>query len=266
VRKVKVIVAGLGSFVILLGLISIFVIKYPLSEEEVLSEKEESETKTLPEDGQENVYDFEYQDKELRAAWFVVENPRQLSLIANFGEELDSEDILEKYSCKRLVSAGFYNEAGMPIGLFVTNEVMISQASENSTFNGFFSVTNEGKVNINMVQSNKLVKIGLQSGPILAQNGVYKKLDIKNDKPARRIVVSLNEQGKIIFFTVFDEDSVFQGPYLNDLPQVLEAIDGQLDIKIVDALNLDGGSASVFCTENISLQELTNVGGFICVE
>ena len=128
-----------------------------------------------------------------------------------------------------------------------------------------------------LLEKEKLVEITknhLRNSYTIILNGcntactslIYKNLDIKNDKPARRVLVSLNEQGEIVFFTVFDRDLVFQGPFLSELPKLLQLISSKLGIEIIDALNLDGGTASVFYSGDISLQELTNVGGFFCIK
>ncbi|GAI80571.1 unnamed protein product, partial [marine sediment metagenome] len=46
------------------------------------------------------------------------------------------KEIIEKYACRNLVNAGFYDENDSPIGLFVADGEIISKMSKNSTFNG----------------------------------------------------------------------------------------------------------------------------------
>ncbi|KKW11013.1 MAG: hypothetical protein UY49_C0010G0009, partial [Microgenomates group bacterium GW2011_GWC1_49_7] len=68
-----------------------------------------------------------------------------------------------------------------------------------------------------------------------------------------------------LFLTVYKEDSVFEGPLLADLPKVIQKINTEENLGIVDALNLDGGSASAFDNGETSLSELTPVGSLFCV-
>ena len=91
------------------------------------------------------------------------------------------------------------------------------------------------------------------------------KLSILDDKPGRRVVVAQAEN-KIYFIAFYNNNSVYLGPNLSDLPQLLKMFAQKRKTTILNALNLDGGAASAFHTDNFSLPELTPVGSFFCIK
>jgi len=200
-----------------------------------------------------NYIDLKFNDKELRAVWFKVNDPKDLLLLSNFEEQLTLEQIIEEWDCKNISNGGFYDEDNSPIGLFISEEEVLSNATRNILFNGYFSVTKSGDVSIGTTYPDSL-RIGLQTGPILIKNKIVQKLNLQNDKAARRTIAAL------------DKESVFQGPLLADLPEIIEKTQDEIGIEFTDAINLDGGSASAFYTGGKKLSELTFVGSFFCVK
>ncbi|MGB6882170.1 MAG: phosphodiester glycosidase family protein, partial [Microgenomates group bacterium] len=198
--------------------------------------------------------------------WLKVKDPKDLFLFPNFEEKLQLNEIIEKGDCRFLTSAGFYREDHSPIGLFISEEELLGKSVNNTTFNGYFTVTKGGKVDIAPVYSNEPLRIGLQAGPILIKEGIVQKLKIKDDESARRVIVALTEEGEIVFVAIYEKDSVFQGPYLAALPQTISDLQSEIGVEFTDALNLDGGTASVFYADNIKLSELTPFGSYFCIK
>jgi uncharacterized protein YigE (DUF2233 family) len=211
-----------------------------------------------------NKQSAEIDGKEYEFAWIQITNPENIFLYPNFEERYTLEEGVEKYDCRNLTSGGFYTETNSPIGLFISEEGMLSDKTVNNLFNGYFVLTKKNEATISRDYSGEPVRIGLQAGPILIQSGVVQKLALASDKMARRIVVALTEEGEIYFITIFDKESVFMGPLLADLPELISNIQDKIDMEFISALNLDGGSASAFYTQNIQLSELTPVGSFFC--
>jgi len=108
-------------------------------------------------------------------------------------------------------------------------------------------------------------RIQLQSGPLLISAGRPERLRMKQDEATRRVFVAIDEEQRVIFGVVYHTEEVFKGPILSDLPEIINLFSQKTGIKLVSAMNLDGGSASVFADENIFLGELSNVGSFFCV-
>lgn len=173
--------------------------------------------------------------------------------------------MMEK-QCKSLISAGFYTNENKPIGLFVYEGRKIKNLIANNLFNGIFSINinNEAKITNEIKYEN--LRVGLQSGPIIMKDGESIALNVKNDKKSRRIVVAISDLKEIIFFVFYNKESVFTGPYLKDLPYALKLSEEKIGIKISDAINLDGGTASSFYTEYLNLSELTPIGSYFCLD
>lgn len=203
--------------------------------------------------------------KQLETIWFKVENLDNLFLFPNFDEKLELEEIINKYGCLSLINAGFYDENNSPIGLFLTEEKLLSKFATNATFNGYFSLTKSGKISIGFYYPDEPLRIGLQSGPMLIHDGVVRKLKLKNDEPARRMVAVLTEEEKLYFIAFYKKESVFQGPYLADLAEMVSELENEIG-PIKEAINLDGGTASAFYSNGIKLSELTPIGSFFCLK
>ena len=197
-------------------------------------------------------------------AWFQISNPSSIYLYPNFDEKYSLDEGINKYDCKNLMSGGFYTETHSPIGLFITEAEILGNPASSSLFNGYFTLTKSGKANISKNYTGELVRIGLQSGPVLIQNNMIQQLSLANDKTARRNIVALTKEGEILFITLYDKESVFIGPLLADLPDLLSEIQNEIGIEFTSALNLDGGSASAFYTQSLQLSELTPIGSFFC--
>ncbi len=91
-------------------------------------------------------------------------------------------------------------------------------------------------------------------------------LVIQHDEPARRTIAAKTRDNTYVFLTVYDENSVFGGPLLSDLPSAVEEISNREEFRIADAINLDGGSASAFYNGDANLSELTSVGSIFCIK
>lgn len=211
-----------------------------------------------------NKQTIEVNGKEYAYAWVQISNSESLFLFPNFKEKYTLDEGVDNYDCKNLTSGGFYTETNSPIGLFISEEVKFNNKISSNLFNGYFILTKENKPIISRDYSGVSVRIGLQTGPLLIQNGVIQKLALTGDKMARRIVVALTKEDEIYFITLYDKDSVFIGPLLADLPVLVSKIQDEIKVEFISALNLDGGAASAFYTQSIQLSELTPIGSFFC--
>ena len=197
-----------------------------------------------------------------------VDDALDIKLLPNFSEQKTSEEIIKEGKCKNLVNAGFYSENFTPIGFFVSEREIISQKQINATFNGFFIVSEAEIPEIVRDVLEEEVRIGLQSGPVLIMDSTPLKLNLKaqEQEKDRRVIVSLNDKGEIFFIVVFMQNSVFSGPTLGSLPEVLQEIQDSLEEVFVSAINLDGGAASTFWAEGLTLKELSPMGSYFCID
>jgi hypothetical protein len=109
------------------------------------------------------------------------------------------------------------------------------------------------------------LRLAVQTGPVLIENAQTQSLNINNDSPNRRMVAIVSGENKIAFLSVYDENSAYLGPNLADLPKVLGDFESQTGITIADAINLDGGTASALISSDYSVNELSPIGSFFCI-
>ncbi len=197
-------------------------------------------------------------------AFFEAADVRRISFIPNFSDKKTTAALVDERNCSLAANGGFYDESGRPLGLFITNNTTLRNQVTNSLINGFFWATSAGNVGISSSLPDGPFVFALQSGPLLMQNATPLPLRITNDEHARRMIAAKTSRG-LAFIAVYTADSVFGGPRLANVPEILGAIASKEPLDIADAINLDGGSASAFYNGEISLSELTPVGSFFCV-
>lgn len=212
-----------------------------------------------------NIVEFEYADVNLVASWFTVSDAEKVALYSNLEDEKTAKTLLSDRDCKNLVSAGFYTKEKRPIGFFVSQGETIGLTTNNELFNGFLSKNRNSKVRLSREVPEEELDWGLQSGPILIKNGQPITLKIKNDEQERRVVAGITKAGEVAFFVLYGKESLIQGPYLADLPKILTDLEEKTGVKLQDAVNLDGGTASAFYSDYLSLSELTFIGSYFCI-
>jgi hypothetical protein len=213
-----------------------------------------------------NQVDLVYNNQNLTIAWAATDQTENLDLIPNFDAKLPSAEVKEKFSCKFLTSAGFYSKEGGPIGLFIENGNKINSWQKNSLLNGVFSVNLLETPRITRETPKDQLRLGIQSGPIIKENGKFLSLSINNDNPDRRVAVAINGENKAVFLIIYDKNLAFSGPKLSDLPKILKSFEEKSRIIFADIINLDGGTASTFNADSFTLPEVTNVGSFFCLK
>lgn len=233
-----------------------------------------TETPSLYPNNSSNIYkgEVEFQGKSYNVIGFIVEDPEKLYLYTNFVEKLTSTEAMQEYGCNTLISGGLYTKESTPIGLFISEGRMLKSKIQDTFYNGVFSLNDNvdaeisyHEVTSSAYQQAKNARIAIQSGPTLFIDGSVLPFEDRGADEARRVIVGITETQKIVFMVFYKEDSVFLGPTLSILPSLVLDAGSQMGIKIDDALNLDGGSASTLISENLSLSELTPVGSYFCV-
>lgn len=195
-----------------------------------------------------------------------VDSVDKLILSNNLEKRQTSADFMKVNQCTSLVSAGFYTREYKPVGLLISEGVVLEKYRSNSLFDGFLTIGNDNIVAIgSTLPDSDKTRISVQSGPLLFKDGNPIALSIRNDKYARRIVGAVDKSGSLLFLVFYKKDDVLLGPALADLPNVLKVADLKLNLEIVDAINLDGGSASVFKSGDLSLPERSLVGEYFCL-
>jgi uncharacterized protein YigE (DUF2233 family) len=205
-----------------------------------------------------------FDDVLMRIAWTKV-NPEEVELYSNLKDQKLSEEIKVNESCSVLVNGGFYSKENTHLGLFITNFETISQAIKSDLLNGYLWIKSDNvSIGNNLPDNNP--RIALQSGPLLILNNEALPLKINNDEPNRRVVAAKTSDNKLIFIAIYRDNSDFQGPMLGDLPEIINLFSQKTGINVAEAINLDGGSASVFISNYVRLNELAHIGSYFCIK
>ncbi len=213
-----------------------------------------------PKSSKENVIDLD----NLRVSWFEVSNIDNLKLIPNFSEKLSSQEVISNYNCKFLSNGPFYSKNSQPLGLFIYDGKTLDNWQENSLFDGILSINQMTTPRITRDIPTDGLQIAVQTGPILKENNRFQNLKIQEDKESRRIVAGVTGGNKLFFLVIYDPNSEYSGPLLENLPTVLRDFEVKSKITFADAINLDGGSASTFNSSNLKLSEINPSGAFFC--
>ena len=183
-----------------------------------------------------------WNDVTYRFEYFEIYDISQLSLIANFTQKKSSELLIRENNCQNAINGGFYDTNNKPLGLFI-NSTLNTSSITSALVNGYIAIANRPTIDFDLPENPT---IALQTGPMLMMDGKKLKLIIANDEYARRMIAGITSKGTLVFMTIFVPETEVQGPQLADLPDIIEKISTRLPNKIVNAINLDGGNASIF--------------------
>ena len=188
----------------------------------------------------------------------AVNDLSSLQLFSNLDEKQSAINLKQKYDCQILTSAGFYDTENQHLGWFQVNGIEMSPRQNNRLFDGFLSISS-GRIDLDF-RPRLGADYGLQSGPMLVFDSKPLKLTIKDDQPRRRVVAALTGDNQLIFMVILSPDSNYAGPLLAETPKLVLGINQ----AITAAINLDGGSASAFISQDIALKEYSPIGGYFC--
>lgn len=190
----------------------------------------------------------------------------KLTPVPNFEKEFTSLSIKEKYNCDVLVNGGFYDEQGKPLGTYFLNSKKYSEVKKNSFVNGIFSLDTNGQMEISKVDLFDFTKdyeFYMQSGPLYIISGTIASTD-KGNTNARRIIIADDLNNNFYIIVIVDKNNFNSGPNISEASDILLKLKETLNLDIQSAINLDGGNASLFISENYSITESTFAGSFLC--
>jgi len=190
-------------------------------------------------------------------------NPERIILGNNTTSKSDTQELMIRMKCIFGINGGFYDTQDRPLGWMVIDGKEVSRAKTSDLLNGFISIIDSqieiGKLN------NTIADYGVQSGPLLFSNSEPWTLKMARDEKSRRMVMGNTTQG-VFILGIFDPEADLSGPYLADLPEVVQKIAEEEGLLIQNAINLDGGSASAIYTSRGNLKEISNAGSWWCVK
>ena len=207
-----------------------------------------------------------FNSEQFTYAYFIVQNPAGLSLIPNFSGSVDTQTIISDHACLYAINGGFYDKQNKPLGFFQVGSEIYGPQIDSNLVNGFLWADATGSAVISTELPQIQFRFAVQTGPMLLVDSTVLPLAINNDTHARRMVAAKIMDNRLVFLTIYTGESAFEGPLLDDLPGVIQAVRIKENLNITDAVNLDGGSASAFYNEDTRLSELTPVGSIFCVK
>ncbi len=203
-------------------------------------------------------------DESYTYRYFRAPDPAKLFLIPNFSSRTTAADLAIGHRCISGINGGFYDTASNPLGGFMSDGKVWKTPVANRLIDGFVWKTDES-LHITLETPPADALFYLQAGPLLLIGGVPTRISIRDDEPRRRSVGAVTPNGEGIFLIIHRKESVYEGPLLAVLPDLILSIGKQEGWNLRDAVNLDGGSASAFVSESVSLQELSHVGSLFCL-
>jgi len=207
---------------------------------------------------------IEFNGKNYAYIYFTVSTSERIMLIPNFSEKLTSQDLATRYGCIEGINGGFYDTNNTPLGGFMTNNNVFKNPVHNRLIDGFIWENKNGfSITVSEPPSDAL--FFLQTGPLLRIDGGVTTISIGNDEYRRRSIAGITKNNSLVFFMIYNPESVYEGPLLSDVPSIMESIDQKESLNLDAAVNLDGGSASAFISKNKTLQEFSPIGSFFCV-
>ncbi len=207
----------------------------------------------------------EYQDASYGYGIFSVSENQKLKLIPNYDVQEASEKLIAENNCSLAINGGFYAQDNTPLGLVLADSTEFSKARSSDLFNGFLSVSADDHNLISDTYPGS-AKIILQSGPRLIINQKIVNLNLHDDKLARRTVAATTAAGQLVFMTIFHSQTEMSGPLLENLPTLVQMVASREQLQINEAVNLDGGNASMFHSPALSLAEVNSIGSMFCVQ
>ena len=206
-----------------------------------------------------------FKDKTYAYAFFSVSPENQVMLLPNFTDKASSLDIAAKNSCIYGINGGFYDTNSMPLGGFKSLHSLVKKPVKNRLIDGFIWQSDTKRA-ITLSEPPDDSQWYLQTGPLLYHNSVATSISIANDEYRRRSVAGISKDNHLFFFSIYNPESVYEGPLLSDMPSIMNQINAQEPFVLVEAINLDGGSASAFVTKEKTLQEFSPIGSFFCAK
>ncbi len=200
-----------------------------------------------------------------KIVWLTVRDKEKLFLYSNLIDLSPAKDLATKNSCAHLISGGFYNTDRKHIGLLISEGETISQSQDNVSFNGYFSISNNGMASITEYPMFN-PRISLQTGPILLKEASKTILNSQNIENSRRLAVGITKENDVVFLAVYDQFTPLLGPTLEELPSIIEKFNIERKLNLTYALNLDGGAHSAFISDIATLSEVSTIGSYFCIK
>jgi hypothetical protein len=161
------------------------------------------------------------------------------------------------------VNGGYFDPEDAPVGLLVSGGRVLSPLRKAKLLSGVLSARGNQIeiVRTSHFKMNSKVQAAVQCGPLLVEDAKA-VAGLNATRPARRTFAALDGKGHVAL-------GVSSALSLAQLARILSLTEALGEMKIVRALNLDGGSSSAFwfagADKNFSLPEVKTVRDFLAI-
>lgn len=255
-------VVFLLAFSLMLGIL--FVVLKSNNKNEAIVEKEEKKVLGFPSE-EKGYEDISYDGTEFRVGYFLVNDASRIYLYKN-SDNKTSYEFKKDENCEFLINGGYYKADHTLTGLVISEYEKLYPYVNSSLSNAVFSINDFATPRITKDIPEDRLRVAMQVGPMIKENGSYVKLNLKKDEEARRSIAAVTGDNQAVFLSIYKKDSVYFGPYLEKVSEILKEFEEKSQISLADAMNLDGGTASTFISDDLNLPEASFVGTFICIK
>ena len=201
-----------------------------------------------------------------KVAYYRV-GEREVGLFRNFSARKSSTQLMTENDCEFLVNGAFYSNDFQPLGFFKDSDLQLRDFVKSTLMDGVVSLNDFDTPRITRLVPRDPLIWGLQSGPVVFENGSPAAISMKRDEYARRVLAGVTGSNELVFFILYNSESTYLGPLMGELPGLVTKLNEKTDLNLADVINLDGGSASAFIKKDgFSLNEVSPVGSFFCIQ
>ena len=235
-------------FFLLLGLVLLAIITTKLKSN-IATNKSEVTQEKLPAIEAEKIV-LETNGVSYSYFYYLVPDKEDVLYINNLSEKKETSEIYLQNKCNLAINAGFYTKQDTPLGLLMIDNKLLSSEIKNSPLLNGFVYKKKEKLIVSDSFDSSGADFVFQSGPLLKIDG-EEVATLQNDVMARRVILLNLSEDKTAVIVVYNSNSYFSGPTLDELGLVLTDFEEKSGYLVINAINLDGGTASAFlCFKN----------------
>lgn len=215
------------------------------------------------------ITEMEFENEKYLILWVKIPRSADISLKPNFVQKFSGEKLIMDYNCDLGINGGFYLADDKPLGLFYTDRQELGKYVRSNIANAFVlsQVSGETHFTKSLPDDWQTSNFIFQTGPLIIPSNIPLKLI--NDEKTRRSLLGKDTKNNLYLISVILKDDFSGGPNLADIPVIFYELKNKNILPLEEIVNLDGGSASFFHSEDeknhLTLPSWTAIGSLLCV-
>ncbi len=192
----------------------------------------------------------------------------------NKDDRKNIKEIKEIYQADLVLNGSFYSENFEPLGLLISNQILLFPLFKSELMNGVFFITKDNIPQLltynNFIeqqeQLTKNISFAIQAGPILINQDQEVIADPNNTKRASRTAIGIDKNNNIIIIIL--HNSIFNQNNFLTLLEFSNLIKNNKELQnlgIHSVINLDGGKSTGIAIYDQYFPEIEKVQNLITV-